>query len=1293
MRLLITRPAGDAQAAADELRAKGHTVLACPLIEIEKASDQKLNLTAIQGFLVTDGDGARALAEAVGVRTFPVFCESAGTAAELTRLGFKDPRSADGDASTLARLIERSLNPKLGGLVYVCSNAAPINLSAMLNNMGFAVRMAALYDIKRADALPQLLTTALLDETLDAAVFFSADEARAFAQLVQRAELEAYTGRLIAIVAAPVVAAPLTVLKFARVVTAPKSDALSVMAMVDDTLLPQPEPEPIPEPVLTSEPEPAPVPEPEFVPEPVIVSTPEISGPEVSPPTPEIVEPDTFRSEVVALDEPQPESTPEPTQEIIDVPESEEAPPAPEIAPEETPQTEDAAPKKNRFAALGTFMQRFKPSAPAAASEVVTEAVPDAVAESAPLSTVPETVEEIPAQDDVRVDEETQVEMAPAPEAIPEPEPEPANELTPEPNAISEPVEEPALEAPVPEPIVSEPVEEPQATEDVTAILPPEPEPDHESESRRPPPRDSLFKKFAAFIARRQDEKEIPSGFAVQEPTAVHIDETPPAEPVRPDDAPETVEVLDITPDKISVPPEPEPIPEPEPEVEVAPEPEPAPEPVAADAAPEVIETAATENADTPAETDVVVPEIKAEEIAAPKPSLWAKASAFMGRLHATKRDTPEGPTSDGVTMRAEDEKSVAAVVDDNPPIPEILSPPEQNTEDQRSEPEPVIVIAADEPPAPTQVAVVVSAPESLEPELLEPEPIDVVVSPSEIEALTSQPAEAVDVPELTPEPDSSPAAISDVKHGPEAAGEIFEPEIFDQADEKNPPQETLLGTIPPTEPLPEDNPQDLAQKIPETTPPRTTIEPAAIQESVTTPMAAESNDISQDTSESAKPTIGSESGRGSRSGGRAARLLAEDAADARALNQRFKVGGAETPEPEPAATDADISDRASTTSAPRAAASSRGIPRFVSVVIVLGVLGAAAFYSASWITPQLENLSKTAQTQSPPASATPEQLTALQSRADTLAADVVALNARLNALEQRPVGAGTDAEAIKKITERLAALETSNTAAGAIDAQDGLGTSVTNQARQLANVTARVATLEAAIGNIAKLEDLATRLTSLEGKSAEANSVLALADRLAALEKRDAVAATALVLATAQLRDAVTSGKPYAMELETVSQLATRADVAFDTASLKEAAAKGLVRDDTLKNSFASVATQAVRAGVLPDTSAGWFRRALDRVYGIVSLRPFGSTEGTTPGAIVARAELALNNDNLPGAVAELETLTGASLEAIAPWLAQAKARVVADQALDDISARSVGAMSAVATPQSSVTPGSSTP
>lgn len=50
--------------------------------------------------------------------------------------------------------------------------------------------------MNRAEALPQHIIAALKTEALERAVLFSADEARAFAMLVQRANLDDTTTRL-----------------------------------------------------------------------------------------------------------------------------------------------------------------------------------------------------------------------------------------------------------------------------------------------------------------------------------------------------------------------------------------------------------------------------------------------------------------------------------------------------------------------------------------------------------------------------------------------------------------------------------------------------------------------------------------------------------------------------------------------------------------------------------------------------------------------------------------------------------------------------------------------------------------------------------------------------------------------------------------------------------------------------------------------------------------------------------------------------------------------------------------
>lgn len=1331
MRVLITRPAGDAQAAAAQLRGQGHDVLTSPLISIEKTPEQKLSLTATQAFIVTDGDGARALADTVGVRTFPVFCDSAGTAAELNRLGFQDARSADGDAPAIARLIERSLTPKLGGLVYACSTTAPINLSAMLGNMGFAARMSALYAVGRAEVLPRSIADALTSNALDAAVFFSAEEARAFAQLVQRADLDATTENLIAIVAAPVVAAPLTILKFARVISAPKSDAASVLAMVSDNLVRKPElPTVVPEPVVVLEPEPEatlqviepqviepvvvlpePTPEPEPIPEtePVLETTPE---PEVLVPEPRTSTPEPL------LVEPQP-PTPEPNAEIGS-------------APIQPPDLDVVLKKRNLLSALGSLFTRRAPALeqPPSNTELeetlenseraLAEATEAAPIDQLPPESVVEPATAIVEATPIPLDEpELPVDVAaPAAELIAPTEtptsatePEPVVNIEPVPTeptaidgvakkrnilsvlgspfsrlvetsekriAIAEPLPivaadpEPAAPDAVPAiEIEPEKVAEVTTTEsgvadvvvpaDTSVPLNVEPNLEYADEPRSQsavPSRESLLDKARRYFTPRP--RPMP-----ESPT--FIDETP---------------VQDVSIEPVDRLLSPEPAPEPASEraamltapVEIVPAIETStdPDPTEIQVAPRGGEVAATVEEDATPPADEERPET-------PKIAMWSLLKALFARPEKVSSVQIEpGPPPEPPPGKEQDQTTA--------PLPEVNQ--QTQPEPAALEPEPIEIDVA-----PRGGEVTATVEEDATPPADEERPETPKIAMwSSLKALFARPEKVVSVPlepEPSPEPptgkeqdqpepvapEPEPVPLAELKPEPEPEP-IPEPPIGEPLpetvtpEEKSPQKESHLSTIP--------NEASSASAAGPEAPPtmaRTDTAQTAMKDNTPPPMtdASENN---------GRPTVDTETVRTARGGGRAARLLAEDAADARALNQRFKVQGGE-PEPDPldspSATATSETMTSATLSDAAVTRTGRGLPRSVYlilafIIIVVGVVVA----EPRWVT-QLRSTPNPSAPQEKPQTAavasapSREQLAALEARAESLAKEVAALNLRLAAVEQRAVTTqGSDAAALE---QRLVALE----AAAKTKSPDDLSTSVTNQARLLTNVSARIATLESGIGNIAKVEDLATRLAALEGKSAEANSVLALSERVGAIEKRDSVAATALVVAAAQLRDVARSGRPYAVELETVIQLAKRANTSFDVEPLAPAAAKGLPRADTLKVSFPDMAAAVARSSVVPADTANWFKRVLDRALSIMSIRPFGNVDGATPGAILARAEQALRADNLAGAVSELETLTGEPAKAATAWLAQAKAQVTAERALEELASRSVGAMSAL--------------
>ena len=83
---------------------------------------------------------------------------------------------------------------------------------------------------------------------------------------------------------------------------------------------------------------------------------------------------------------------------------------------------------------------------------------------------------------------------------------------------------------------------------------------------------------------------------------------------------------------------------------------------------------------------------------------------------------------------------------------------------------------------------------------------------------------------------------------------------------------------------------------------------------------------------------------------------------------------------------------------------------------------------------------------------------------------------------------------------------------------------------------------------------------------------------------------------------------------------------------------------------------------------------RAWARLRSLVTVRPVGGdVAGDSPEAHLARAEARLDEGDLAGAVSELEALEGPAAEAAAPWLAGARARVAADQAIEALRERAL--------------------
>ena len=83
----------------------------------------------------------------------------------------------------------RLLNPAAGPLLLAGREGLGEPLELDLQDRGFSVLRRSVYNVAPVSSLPDSARTALQEGTLQAALFFSADTARAFVRLVQSAGL------------------------------------------------------------------------------------------------------------------------------------------------------------------------------------------------------------------------------------------------------------------------------------------------------------------------------------------------------------------------------------------------------------------------------------------------------------------------------------------------------------------------------------------------------------------------------------------------------------------------------------------------------------------------------------------------------------------------------------------------------------------------------------------------------------------------------------------------------------------------------------------------------------------------------------------------------------------------------------------------------------------------------------------------------------------------------------------------------------------------------------------------
>lgn len=223
--MLVTRPEPGASRTASALRDAGWQPVLAPMLAIHRRAPKLPPPAAVQAVLVTSANALPALDAAFHRK--PLLAVGAATADAARAAGFTAVASAEGDALALARLTAARLAPHDGPLLLATAEGQGTMLADLLRAHGFGVLCRAVYTARPVRTLPPDARAALRSGSLHAALFFSAETARAFAASLPDA-LHPALDAVCAISISPAVDAALAGLPFAcrRIAAHPSSAAV-----------------------------------------------------------------------------------------------------------------------------------------------------------------------------------------------------------------------------------------------------------------------------------------------------------------------------------------------------------------------------------------------------------------------------------------------------------------------------------------------------------------------------------------------------------------------------------------------------------------------------------------------------------------------------------------------------------------------------------------------------------------------------------------------------------------------------------------------------------------------------------------------------------------------------------------------------------------------------------------------------------------------------------------------------------------------------------------------------------
>jgi len=231
--VLLTRPLGDNDALSHALDGAGARVLVAPLLTETLLDFETGDFGRFAGLIITSKRAAAAL-DRLGVpeaaRSLPVFAVGEATAEAARAIGFTDLRIADATGVSLARLIAATWSG--GALLYLAGRDRSPDLEAGLDGAGIAYVPRVVYAMDQARSLPQDVASALAENAVAGAAFYSRRTAEAFVALTRAETFDRMRKALVCLCISEACAAPLAEAGFTERRIAERPDGVATDRLV-----------------------------------------------------------------------------------------------------------------------------------------------------------------------------------------------------------------------------------------------------------------------------------------------------------------------------------------------------------------------------------------------------------------------------------------------------------------------------------------------------------------------------------------------------------------------------------------------------------------------------------------------------------------------------------------------------------------------------------------------------------------------------------------------------------------------------------------------------------------------------------------------------------------------------------------------------------------------------------------------------------------------------------------------------------------------------------------------------